>query len=815
MANDIPDRAQVVIIGGGVIGCSVAYHLAKSGWSDVILLERKQLSCGTTWHAAGLVGQLRATQNLTRLAQYTCELFATLEQETGQATGFRQHGSLSLAPTKERFEEWKRAASMASCFGLEVEVITPSEARDLYPILNVDDLEGAVYLPKDGQINPADVTQAFAKGARQNGARIMERVKVTGVKTKEGKVTAVETEQGEIATDYVVNCAGMWAREVGRLCGVNIPLHAAEHFYIVTEPIADLPTNLPVLRDQDNCAYYKEDAGKLLVGAFEPVSKPWGMDGIPEDFEFDQLPEDFDHFEPVLERALERVPLLQTAGIQTFFNGPESFTPDDRYYLGQAPEVKNYFVATGFNSIGIQSSGGAGKVIADWMSQGHPPMDLGDVDIRRVSPFQGNAKYLKDRTVEALGLLYAMHWPFRQVESARPVRQSILHDRLVAKGACFGELQGWERPNWYAPKGVEPEYQYSYGRQNWFDYCGAEHRAVREGVGLFDQSSFAKFLLQGKDAEKVLNQVSANDASIEPGRVVYTQWLNERGGIEADLTFTRLAEDQYMVVTAAGTQARDFYWLRDHIPADAHAVLTDVTSAYGVISLMGPKSRELLSKLTPADLSNEAFPYMSSREIEIGYGIARASRVTFVGELGWELYIPTEYMTPIYDLIVEAGESEHLVHCGYHALNSLRMEKAYRHWGHDISDEETPIEGGLAFAVAWDKPDGFIGREALLKQKEAGVKQRLVQFVLEDPEPLMIHDEPIWRDGVRVGRTTSSMFGYTLGACVALGYVSNQEGVTPAWIKSGEYEIEIATQRYKAKASLRPWYDPKNERVRI
>jgi len=815
MKDRLPDRSQVVVIGGGAVGCSVAYHLAKGGWTDVVLLERKRLSSGTTWHAAGLVGQLRATHNLTRLAQYTCKLFAGLEAETGQATGFKQHGSLALAATRERFEEWKRLASMASCFGLrDVEIITPREARELHPVLNIDGLKGVVYLPGDGQVNPADVTQAFARGARQNGAMIFENVKVTGVETANGRVSGVTTDQGRITTEYVVNCAGMWARELGRLNGVNIPLHAAEHFYVVTEPIEGLPAGLPVLRDQDDCAYIKEDAGKLLIGAFEPEAKPWGMDGIPEDFEFDQLPEDLDHFAPILERVMQRIPLLQDAGIQTFFNGPESFTPDNRYYLGEVPEVGNYYVAAGFNSIGIQSSGGAGKVIAEWMAAGHPPMDLWDVDIRRVAPFQGNRRYLRDRTVEVLGLLYAMHWPFRQVESARPVRQSPLHDRLAATGACFGEMNGWERANWFAPPGVEPKYDYTYGRPGWFEHSAEEHRAVRERVGLFDQTSFAKLLVQGRDAERVLNRVCANDVAVEPGRVVYTQWLNERGGIEADLTVTRLDAERYLVVTATGTQARDLHWLEKHIADEHHAFVTDMTSAYVVLGIMGPRSRALLATLTPADLSNAAFPFMHSREIEIGYGLARASRVTFVGELGWELYIPTEFAPPVYDAIVEAGQRHGLKLCGYHALNSLRIEKGYRHWGHDIGDEDTPLQSGLGFAVAWDKPGGFIGREALMRQKDEGVTRKLVQFVLEDPEPLMIHDEPIRRDGVRVGRTTSAMYGHTLGASVSLGWVEHEDGITRKFVENGEFEIEIARRTHAARASMRPLYDPAGERVR-
>ncbi len=814
MAPSIPSHAQVVIIGGGIIGCSTAYHLAKLGWTDVVLLERKQLTCGTTWHAAGLVGQLRATSNLTRLARYTADLFTTLEEETGQATGFKQNGSLSIADNEERFEELKRGASMARFCGLDVEVISAGEAKERWPLMHADDLVGAVFLPKDGQTNPIDTAQALAKGARNDGARIIEGVKVTGVVTENGRAVGVTTDQGDIAAEYVVNCGGMWGREIGRMCGVNVPLHASEHFYIVTEAMEGVAADLPVLRDPGNYAYYKEDAGKLLVGAFEPVAKPWGMDGIPEDFSFDQLPDDWEHFEPILERALHRVPALESAGIQLFFNGPESFTPDDRYMLGEAPELKNFFVAAGFNSIGIQSSGGAGKVLAEWIVNKRPPMDLWDVDIRRMLPFQNNASYLHDRTVEGLGLLYAMHWPFRQYESARNVRRSPLHDRIAAAGACFGEAGGWERPNWYAAPGSEPKYGYSYKRQNWFENNAAEHRAVREGVGLFDQSSFINFLLQGRDAAKVLNRVCANDVDVPVGRAVYTQWLNDRGGIEADLTVTRLAEDKYFIVTAFATQVRDFHWLQSLIPDDAHAVLTDVTSGWATISLMGPRSRELLSRVTSADLSNDAFPFATAQDIEIGYGSALALRMTYVGELGWELYVPSEFAVNVYDAIVAEGQSVGLEHAGYHALNSLRMEKCFRHWGHDITDEDTPLEAGLGFAVAWDKPDGFIGRDALLRQKESGVSKRLVAFTLDDPEPLLYHNEPIWRDGAIVGHVTSGMFGHTLGRSIGLGYVHNEDGVNADWIKAGSYEIEVACERFSAQPSLRPLYDPKAERVK-
>ena len=811
--QEIPSRAQVVIIGGGIVGCSVAYHLVELGWKDVVLLERKQLTCGTTWHAAGLVGQLRATHNLTRLAQYTAELYAGLERKTGQATGFRRTGSLSVAATEARLEELMRGASMARCFGLEVEVITAQRANELWPLMLTDDLVGAVYLPKDGRTNPIDTTQALAKSARAGGAQIIEHTKVTDILHARGRVNGVRTERGDVQSEYVVNCAGMWSREIGRLCGVSIPLQAAEHFYVVTEPIAGLGADIPVLRDPDNANYFKDDAGKLLVGWFEPVARPWGHGGIPEEFSFDQLPVDLEHIEPQLEKAMCRVPVLAEHGLQVTFNGPESFTPDDRYLLGEAPELRNFFVAAGFNSIGIQSAGGAGRVLAEWIAHGHPPMDLWDVDLRRMMPFQGNARYLHDRTVESLGLLYAMHWPFRQVETARGVRRSALHDRLAALGACFGEVAGWERPNWYAPPGVEPVYEYSYGRQNWFEHSAAEHRATREAVALFDQSSFAKFLVQGPDAEAVLERICANRiAGIPVGKIVYTQWLNERGGIEADLTVTRTGDLEFLMITSAACQTRDFAWLKSHI-GSARACATNVTSGYAVLGLMGPRSRALLSELTAADLSNEGFPFATSQEIELGYAIVRASRITYVGELGWELYVPTEFVQNVFDTLAEAGRPHGLRLAGYHALNSLRMEAAYRHWGHDITDEDTPFQAGLGFAVAFENRD-FIGREALLRRRGSIPKRRLIQFAMSDPDAMLYHNEPVWRDGRLVGRITSGMYGHTVRRALGMGYVEAEEGVTSDFVASGRFDIEIACRRVPAVVSLQAFYDPTHARVR-
>ena len=813
--QSLPSQAQVVIIGGGIVGCSVAYHLAKRGCREVLLLERKRLTCGTTWHAAGLVGQLRATHNLTRLAQYTTQLYEGLERETGQATGFTQVGSIAVAASEARFEELKRGASMARCFGLEVQLLSPGAAKERWPLLSIEGLVGAVFLPKDGRTNPVDTTQALARGARLGGVRIAEDVRVTGIRAARGRVSGVTTDAGEVRAQVVVNCAGMWAREVGGWADVSVPLHAAEHFYIVTQPIAGLASSLPVLRDADACSYFKEDAGKLLVGWFEPQAKPWGQGGIPENFAFDQLPADLAHIEPLFAAAMHRVPALESAGVQVFFNGPESFTPDDRYLLGEAPELHGLYVAAGFNSIGIQSAGGAGKVLADWIVDGHPPSDLWDVDIRRLAPFQRNKRYLRDRTIETLGLLYAMHWPFRQAESARGVRKSALHDRLAAAGACFGEVCGFERANWFAPPGTAAACEYSYGRQNWFEPSAAEHRAVRERVGLFDQSSFAKFILRGRDAAAVLGRICANDIDVPVGKVIYTQWLNERGGIEADLTVTREAEDAYLIVTGCATQVRDFGWLCRSIPPEAHALAVDVSSSYAVLGLMGPASRELLATLTDADLSTAAFPFATSKVIDLGYARIRASRITYVGELGYELYIPSEYAQAVFDVIVGAGEPFGLRLAGYHALNSLRIEKAYRHFGHDIGDEDSPLEAGLNFAVAWDKPGGFVGREALLRQRQNGLRRRLVSLALERTDRLLYHNEPIWRDGQLVGRISSAMFAHTVGAALGLGYLASAGApLSDEWIATGRYEVEVAMERVPARVSLRPFYDPSGERVR-
>jgi 4-methylaminobutanoate oxidase (formaldehyde-forming) len=818
----LPTRSDVVIIGGGIIGCSIAYHLAKLGITDVVLLERRQLTCGTTWHAAGLVPQLRATRTLTELAKYTSELLKTLEAETGQATGFKQHGSIGVALNEARFEEFKRTGAMGRAFGVEAEFLTPSEVVQRYPLLAGRGVVGGIWTPNDGQTNPIDTTMAYAKGARQRGVKIVEQAEVTDVLVTSGRATGVRVRhdgaEGEISAGTVVLAAGMWSAELGRKLGLRLALQAAEHFYVVTEPIPGLPRDLPVLRVPDEWAYVKEDAGKLLLGAFEPVAKPWALDGIPQDFCFDQLPDDLDHFEPVLSAAMERLPVLQTTGIATWFNGPESFTPDDRYLMGETAEVRDLFVACGFNSIGIQSSGGAGWVLAQWIRDRRAPIDLPGMDVQRMHPVQGTRAFLAERTTESLGLLYQMHWPFRQAETARGVRRTPLHDRLVGLGACMGELHGWERANWFAESGTHPRYEYAWGRQNWHDRTAAECKAVAERAALFDQSSMAKFLVQGRDALGVLERLSTARIDVAPGRIVYTQWLNELGGIEADLTITRLEEHRLLVVTSVASHVRDLARLERAIGPEDRCTVTDVTSGWALLALMGPASRAVLqaaSGLPAQALTAPAFAFGDSREIEIGCAVVRASRITYVGELGWELYVPADTALHVFERLWAAGQSHGLALGGFHAINACRTEKGYRHWGHDIGIEDTPLEAGLGFTCAWDKPGGFIGREALLRQREAGVPhKRLLQFRLDDETECLFHEEPLFADGQPVGVITSGMFGHRVGGSLGMGYVKRPHAITADWIANTRFEIGVGDRRVPAQAQVGAWYDPQGLRIK-
>ncbi len=816
MTDNLPDHTDVVIVGGGIAGCSIAYHLTKIGINDVTLVERKQLGCGTTWHAAGLVGQLRATRNLTELAKYTSDLLTRLGAETGQETGFKQNGSIAVALHEGRLEELKRGASMARSFGLEVQVIGAGDIGERWPGINLDSVLGGVFLPGDGQTNPVDTNAAYAKGAKAGGARIIENCLVERIVVEAGRATGIVVADNHlIRANTIVIAGGMWSRDMAVEIGVNLPLHAAEHFYVVSEAIDGLARNLPVVRVPDEQAYIKEDAGKLMVGGFELIAKPWGMDGIPADFSFDSLPDDLDHFGPIVEMACNRIPVLGRTGIQTWFNGPESFTPDNRYYLGETAEIRDLFVATGFNSIGIQSSGGVGKVLADWIRDRHPPMDLVDVDVKRVLSFQSNRAFLHDRTVETLGLLYDMHWPHRQYETARGVRRSPFHDRFVAANACMGEAAGWERPNWFAAKDQDAVYEYGWGKENWFEACARECLAARDKVALFDQTSFAKFLIQGPDAATALNLISANNIDVKPGRAVYTQWLNERGGIEADLTITRLGEHEFMIITGATSQTRDLAWFRQNVRDDLQATITDVTSGYTLIGLMGPKTWALLQLLSPhTDFSKEAFSFRDSRRIDIGQSQARATRISYVGEQGYELLIPTESALPVFDEIVKAGADSGLTFAGMHSMNAMRLEKGYCHWGHDIGVSDTPLEAGLGFAVAWNKPGGFIGRDALLERIEKPQTRRLVYFALQNPDLRLFHEEPIWRNGEIVGAITSGAYGHRIEQSIGIGYVSCSEGVDEAFIANGDFEIEIAWKRVPVKASLTPFYDPTGEKMR-
>ena len=835
MAQQIPERASAVVIGGGVIGASTAYHLAKLGWSDVLLLERARFAGGTSWHAAGLIGTVRPSESVAKLADYSRRILTEIEAETGQGTGFRPVGSLAIAHGRDRFEELRRLASMNNGFGVtRVEMVTAEEIGSLYPPIRTDGLLGGTWVATDGTASPVDVVTAFVKGARGGGARCLEGVAVTAVHHENGRVTGVGTSAGDVRADFVVNCAGLWGREVGRLAGANVPLYACEHYYAHTEKIPDLPPGLPTLRDHDECAYYREDAGSLLVGAFEPAAIPIDPADLPPDFCFDELP---GHAEeqlmPILEGAMRRVPILGRVGWRSFFCGPESFTPDDQFHVGEAPELRNFFVACGLNSVGIQSAGGVGKAVAEWMDRGHAPLDLAGNDVRRMQPVQGTRRYLRARVRETLGLLYARHYPFRQYETARGVRHSPLHERLAARGACFGETAGWERPNWYAPPGVEPAYRYGFGRQNWFEHSAAEHRAAREGAALFDQSSFAKFLVEGRDAAAVLQRISTADVDVEPGRIVYTHWLNERGGIEADLTVTRLAEHRFWAVTAAASAVRDRDWLARHTPGDAHCAVTDVTAAWAVLGVMGPGSQAVLEAAAGEDFSAERFPFGASREVEIGCAVVRATRVSFVGERGWELYVPADQARHVFDALMggdggrDAGTTDRgtdtggagagdgaIRLAGFHALDSCRIEKKFLHFGHDAAEEDTPLEAGVGFVCDFQKPVDFIGRDALLRQREQPLRKRLVQFLLEDPETMLYHHEPILRDGETVGYLTSGNYGHTLGGSVGLGYVRSPEAVTAGWLDAGRFEIEVAGERIPARASLRAMYDPAGVRAR-
>ncbi|GAB1479888.1 FAD-dependent oxidoreductase [Paracoccaceae bacterium] len=807
----LPSHAQIVVIGGGIIGCSTAYHLARDHKADVVLIEQGKLTSGSTWHAAGLVGQLRSSASITRVLKYSVELYKGLAAETGLETGWKMTGCLRLATNADRWTEYKRLATTAKSFGMEMHLISPDEVKRMWPLMEVSDLVGASWLPTDGQASPADITQSLAKGARMHGAKIHEGVTVTGFDIKGGRIVAVLTDQGRIACDKVVNCAGMWAREVGAMAGITVPLQPIKHQYIVTEKIPGLAADAPTLRDPDRRTYFKEEVGGLVMGGYEPNPQSWVTGDIPKNWEFRLFDDDYDHFAQHLEQAVARIPALETTGVKQMINGAESFTPDGNFILGRANECANMYVGAGFNAFGIASGGGAGWVLADWVMTGEQPLDLWSVDIRRFSSLHQDRTWVDARTCEAYGKHYTIGFPHEEYESGRPRIVSSLYDRLKAHRAVFGSKLGWERPNWFAPEGVTAQDVYSMGRQNWFDAVGEEHRHCREAVGIFDQSSFAKYELTGKDAARALDYICANHVTKAPGRLTYTQLLNSRGGIEADLTVARLGEDHFYIVTGTGFRTHDFGWIADHLP-EGDVTLTDITENWGTLSLMGPKARDVLARVTEADVTNAAFPFGHVRELSIAGAVCRALRVTYVGELGWELHVPLATTGAVFDALMAAGAGEGIRPLGYRAIESLRLEKGYRAWAADITPNDTPFEAGLGWAVKLGKGIDFLGRAAL--EAAGPLTKRLAGFVVEDPAAVLVGRETILRDGVPVGYLTSGGFGYTVGAPVGYGYVRHADGVSDTFLTGGRYELVIANEPVPARIELAPVYDPANLRVK-
>jgi len=813
--NSLPAATKVIIVGGGVIGTSVAYHLTKLGWRDVVLLEQNQLSAGTSWHAAGLVGQLRTSNSMTRINKYTVELYSQLEKETGHSVGWKEVGSLIVGKSEDRMIQLRRTMAMAELFGVDAHLISPEAALEKWPLLRIDDLLGAAWLPHDGKVIPKEVPVALAKGARARGATILENVRVTGIQHTNGRVTGVTTEHGSIQAEYVVLCGGMWTRELGLKCGVTIPLYPVEHHYVVTEPLPGAFDELPVGRDPDLCIYFRGEGRGVMLGAFQESSKPWMVDKVPGDFSFKLLEPDWEKFSVPLANGRHRIPALRDCKFEKFTNGPESFTPDNNFIMGEAPELRHLYVAAGFNSVGIASAGGAGKFLAEWMLAGEPTLDLWSVDIRRFAPWANNRTFLRERVTEVLGLHYQMAWPNREFQSGRGMRKSPLHARLESQGACFGVRNGWERPLWFASADTRPVMEYSFQRQNWFPCHAREHQACRENVAIFDQTGFSKYLFNGPDALPILQRLCGADLDVSQGKAVYTGMFNTHGAFESDLTIVRLGHEEFYIIGSTGQTIRDQDWIRRNILPHEHAQLTDVTEFYSVLGVMGPNARILLSRLADADLSNEAFPFGTAQMISLGVTTVRAVRITYVGELGWELHVPVSQALQLYDLLMDAGHDLGLVNAGHYAINSLRLEKGYRAWGSDISPDDTALEAGLGFAIAWKKAVPFLGREALLKQKQTGLKRQLVSFVLQNPEPVLWGSEPIYRDDKVVGYTASGSYGHSVRGAVGLGYVKNQEGVNAEFLLSGRYEINVSGRRYPATPHLRAPYDPDRKRILV
>ncbi|RST83823.1 FAD-dependent oxidoreductase [Aquibium carbonis] len=810
----LPSHAEIVVIGGGIIGCSTAYHLARDHKADVLLIEQGKLTSGSTWHAAGLVGQLRSSASITQLLKYSVDLYKQLSTETGLETGWKMTGCLRLATNADRWTEFKRLATTAQSFGMDMHLVSPEEVKRMWPLMDVSDLVGASWLPTDGQASPSDIAQSLAKGARMHGAKIVEGVRVTGFDTDDGRITAVHTTDGVVVCDKVVNCGGQWARQIGAMAGIEVPLQPVKHQYVITERIEGLSSDAPTIRDPDRRTYFKEEVGGLVMGGYEPNPQAWTLGDVPDDFQFQLFPDDWDHFEQHMEQAVARIPALAETGVKQMINGPESFTPDGNFILGRAPECSNMYVGAGFNAFGIASGGGAGWALAAWVVRNEAPLDLWVVDINRFSDLHRDRQWVCDRTLEAYGKHYTVAFPHEEHESGRPRLVSPLYDKLKARRAVFGSKLGWERPNWFAPDGMEPTDVYSMGRQNWFGAVGEEHRLVREKVGIFDQSSFAKFELKGRDAAAALETICANRVAREPGRLTYTQMLNSRGGIECDLTVARLSDDLFYIVTGTGFRTHDGGWIRDHLPTGGEAALVDVTEEFGTLSLMGPRARDVLEKVTDADVSNAAFPFGHVRVIDIAGQPVRALRVTYVGELGWELHAPLAGLGAVFETLMEAGEPFGIAPVGYRALESLRLEKGYRAWGSDITPNDTPFEAGLGWAVKLKSNADFVGREAVAKIAAAPLKKRLMTFTVDDPLVVLLGRETILRDGEFAGYLSSGGYGYTIGKPIGLGYVRRSQGVTDDWLEAGTYELVVAKERVKASLHMGPLYDPEGARVK-
>lgn len=815
MTKQLPSHTKVVIIGGGVIGCATAYHLTRLGVKDVVILERKELTSGTTWAASGLVLKLRGTPEMVNMTRHGWELYQELEKETGHATGLIETGVINIATTEHRKHELEMLESLAESFGIVNLPIGMDELKERWPIINADDVLSAYYMPNEGVVNPIETTLSMAAGARQGGAQIFEGIEVLDFEMKNGQVVGVKTNQGDIKCESTVLAAGMWSRELGRKLGISVPIHACEHMHAVTLPIEGTYKGMPILRDQDGSLYFREEVGGILLGAFEYGAIPYGTDGLPDDWSYRELPENMDHLTPLLENAMNRIPALENTEIRHFSTTAESFTPDNMYIMGEVPGMKKFYTACGMNSSGILCGAGVGRKTAEWIVNGYPSSGhIWEADNRRCFSWMMNINWLKDRAPETPGNLFGIHFPFKQMETGKNVRMSAVHDRLAERGACFGRMFGWERANWFAPEGVEPKYEYSFHRQNWFDYSADEHMAIRENVGIYDLSSMANFIMEGKDALSVLQKVCGNDIDAPVGKVVYTQMLNERGGIEADITITRRGEDKFFIVTAGATALRDFDYIQRAIPEGAHAFLIDVSSAYTMLGVMGPNSRKLLEKVSDADLSNEGFPFGTAREIHVGYASPLAVRMSFVGELGWELYVPTEFAASMFDALMESGKEFNVKLVGLHAVDSLRLERGFKHWPSDIDPDNSVLEAGLGFAVKFDKDD-FLGKEALLKQKQKGLKRKLYVFTIDDSEPLIYHDEPIYRNGELLSSNTHGAYGHFLKCSVGMCYLENAEGISDEWVSNGSYEIGVSGKKYPITVHLKAPYDPKGERTKM